>query len=207
MENFINHPFIRKRRFFPVKWRNAALPVVDLSPARSRPLSSLQVDKATRFEYPRFSMEVLQTFVDTPSLPALFLLSFLASTVLPIGSEWLLVVMIVQGFPRDQLVLTASLGNFLGACTTYLIGLWGSDFIIRTILRIDDRQLSRAGKIYEKYGVWSLLLSWLPVVGDPLCLLAGIFRVGFARFSLLVFVGKFLRYATLAFFVAQSTGE
>ena len=152
-------------------------------------------------------MEVLQTFVDTPSLPALFLLSFLASTILPIGSEWLLIVMIVQGFPRDQLVLTASLGNFLGACTTYLIGLWGSDFIIRTILRIDDRQLSRAGKIYEKYGVWSLLLSWLPVVGDPLCLLAGIFRVGFVRFSLLVFVGKFLRYATLAFFVAQSTGE
>ena len=115
--------------------------------------------------------------------------------------------MIVQGFPRDQLVLTASLGNFLGACTTYLIGIWGSDFIIRTILRIDDRQLSRAGKIYEKYGVWSLFFSWLPAVGDPLCLLAGIFRVGFVRFSLLVFVGKFLRYATLAFFVAQSTGE
>lgn len=152
-------------------------------------------------------MEILQTFADTPSLPALFLLSFLASTVLPIGSEWLLIVMIVQGFPRDQLVLTASLGNFLGACTTYLIGIWGSDFIIRTILRIDDRQLSRAGKMYEKYGAWSLFFSWLPVVGDPLCLLAGIFRVGFARFSLLVFVGKFLRYATLAFFVAQSTGE
>lgn len=170
-------------------------------------LYALPVDKAPRIEYPRFSMEILQTLTDSPSLPALFLLSFLASTILPIGSEWLLIVMIVQGFPRDQLILTASLGNFLGACTTYLIGIWGSDFIIRTILRTDDRQLSRAGKIYEKYGVWSLFFSWLPVVGDPLCLLAGIFRVGFVRFSLLVFVGKFLRYATLAFFVAQSTGE
>lgn len=152
-------------------------------------------------------MEYLQTFATSPSLPALFLLSFLASTVLPIGSEWLLIVMISQGFPLPQLVLTASLGNFLGACTTYLIGVWGSNVIICRVLRIDDRQIVRAGRLYGKYGMWSLLFTWLPVVGDPLCLLAGIFRAGFARFSLLVFLGKFARYATLAFFVAKTTGE
>lgn len=152
-------------------------------------------------------MELLQTLADSPSLPALFFLSFLASTILPIGSEWLLIVMVMQGFPLPRLVLTASLGNFLGACTTYLIGIWGSDFVIRKVLRIDDRQLDRAGKMYEKYGIWSLLFSWLPVVGDPLCLLAGIFRTGFARFSLLVFGGKFLRYAALAYLVAKSTGD
>lgn len=146
-------------------------------------------------------MEFLQTIADAPSLPALFLLSFLASTILPIGSEWLLVVMLVQGFSRDQLVLTASLGNFLGACTTYFIGMRGSEAIIRSVLRIDPGKLTRAGRMYEKYGTWSLLFSWLPVVGDPLCLLAGIFRVGFGRFSLLVFVGKVARYATLAFLV------
>lgn len=164
------------------------------------------MDKAPRIEYSRCSMEILQTLTDSPSLPALFLLSFLASTILPIGSEWLLIVMILQGFPRNQLVLTASIGNFLGACTTYLIGVWGSDFIVRTVLRVGEKNLTRAGKLYEKYGIWSLLFSWLPVVGDPLCLLAGTFRVSFARFSLLVFVGKFLRYATLAFWAVQITG-
>jgi membrane protein YqaA with SNARE-associated domain len=168
--------------------------------------STFTVDKAARIEYAHESMELLQNLADSPSLAALFFLSFLASTLLPIGSEWLLVLMIVQGFSRDQLVLTASLGNFLGACTTYLIGIHGSDFIIRKVLRVDAKNLSRAGRFYEKYGVWSLFFSWLPVVGDPLCLLAGIFRVRFDRFSLLVFGGKFLRYAALAALVAKGSG-
>jgi membrane protein YqaA with SNARE-associated domain len=60
--------------------------------------------------------------------------------------------------------------------------------------------------MYEKYGIWSLLVSWLPVIGDPLCLVAGIFRIGFIRFSVLVFVGKFSRYAILALLAEQATG-
>lgn len=152
-------------------------------------------------------MELLYAITDSPGLPALFLLSFLAATILPIGSEWLLIILILQGFSPTNVVITASVGNFLGACTTYLIGIWGSDFFIRTILRISDQQLARSKTVYEKYGVWSLLLSWLPVVGDPLCLLAGLFSVGFGRFSLLVFVGKFSRYATLAFLALPGTGK
>jgi len=152
-------------------------------------------------------MELLSAITDSPGLPALFLLSFLAATILPIGSEWLLVILVLQGISPTNVIITASIGNFLGACTTYLIGMWGSDFFIRTILRISDRQLARAKTVYEKYGVWSLLLSWVPVVGDPLCLLAGLFRVGFGRFSLLVFIGKFSRYATLAFLALPGTGK
>jgi membrane protein YqaA with SNARE-associated domain len=136
----------------------------------------------------------------------LFLLSFLAATVLPIGSEWLLIVMILKGYSPEYTVLTASFGNYLGACSTLLIGIWGSQFCIRKILRIDDAQLIKAKKLYKKYGIWSLLLSWLPIVGDPLCLLAGIFKVNFIRFSILVYVGKFLRYATLAFLASHSGG-
>lgn len=152
-------------------------------------------------------MEFLHAITDAPGLPTLFLLSFLAATILPIGSEWLLVILIIQGLSPTNVVITASIGNFLGACTTYLIGICGSDFFIRSVLRISDEQLDRSRKVYEKYGTWSLLLSWLPVVGDPLCLLAGLFRIGVGRFSLLVFVGKFSRYATLAFFTLQGTGE
>lgn len=151
-------------------------------------------------------MDSLYTFFSEPTLPTLFFLSFLAATVLPIGSEWLLIVMILQRVSPPEVVLTASLGNFLGACITYLIGIWGSEFFIRKILRIDDKQLARAGTFYRKYGTWSLLFSWLPVLGDPLCLIAGIFKTSFIRFAMLVFVGKFGRYATLAFLILKGIG-
>ncbi|MGB3210806.1 MAG: YqaA family protein [Desulforhopalus sp.] len=151
-------------------------------------------------------MDIFPSLFTAPSLPSLFLLSFLAATVLPIGSEWLLIVMVVQGFPLQDTVLIATFGNSLGAFTTCLLGVWGSDFFIRKIFRIGDTQLERAKKMYGKYGSWSLLLSWLPVVGDPLCLLAGVFRVNVIRFSVFVFVGKFFRYAILASLARHGTG-
>ena len=151
-------------------------------------------------------MEILPSLFTTPSLLLLFVLSFLAASVLPIGSEWLLIVMVLQGFSLHNIVITATLGNFLGACTTYLVGIWGSDFFIKNILRITDTQLVNTKKMYGKYGSWSLLLSWLPVIGDPLCLIAGLFRISFIRFSVLIFVGKFFRYAILALLVQHGTG-
>lgn len=152
-------------------------------------------------------MDILPTIVNSPSLPSLFTLSFLAATVLPLGSEWLLVVMVLEGFPVTGLVATATAGNFLGACTTYLIGIWGSTFLIHTVLRISTPQLTRAEQLYNKYGSWSLLLSWVPIIGDPLCLAAGILRTHALRFAILVFVGKFFRYATLAYLTLQGTGD
>lgn len=154
-------------------------------------------------------MDILSTpltIYTSPSLSLLFLLSFLAATVLPLGSEWLLVVMIAQGFPFSQVVATAATGNYLGGCTTYLIGIWGSKFSFERLLGITEAQLNRATRVYEKYGVWSLFFSWLPVIGDPLCLLAGIFRIRFLRFSIFVFFGKLSRYAILAFLTQQGTG-
>ncbi len=144
-------------------------------------------------------MEFLTPLTQTPSLPLLFVVSFLAATVLPLGSEWLLVLMIAQGFSITETVIAASVGNYAGSCTTFVIGLYGSTFIINKVLRIDSKQLDRAKRIYEKYGTWSLLMSWFPIIGDPICLVAGIFKVGWLRYSVLVFIGKFVRYATVAY--------
>ncbi|WP_457578054.1 YqaA family protein [Desulfomarina sp.] len=141
----------------------------------------------------------------SPGLPVLFAFSFLAATVLPLGSEWLLVLMLFQGWSPVSLVLTATLGNYLGGCTTFLIGIWGSDMVINKILRLHTADLNKAKLIYGKYGAWSLLFSWLPVIGDPLCLIAGIFKTGFLQFSILVFSGKFIRYATLAYLVSYNS--
>lgn len=151
-------------------------------------------------------MEILSQINSETSLVLLFSLSFLAATVIPIGSEWLLVLMLLNGNSPQQAVLIATFGNYLGACTTYGLGILGSDTIISKFLRIDAKQKQKAEEMYHRYGTWSLLLSWVPIVGDPICLVGGIFRIHFIRFSLLVFLGKFCRYATLALLVVNKTG-
>lgn len=139
--------------------------------------------------------------------PALFLFSFLAATIIPLGSEWLLTAMIIHGEPVVPVVATATTGNFLGACTTYLIGLYGGPFLIKKVLRVEEKSRQRAELFFARYGSWSLLLSWVPVIGDPLCLVAGIFRIPWISFSLLVITGKLARYATLAVVVRAALGS
>lgn len=134
---------------------------------------------------------------------SLFLLSFLASTLIPLGSEWLLVAMLLAKYDPAQVVAVATLGNYLGALTSYAIGLYGGEFLRVKVLRMDERATQRAERIYGKFGSYSLLLSWLPVVGDPLCLVGGVLRIGFLRFSVLVFAGKLARYAAVAWLTVQ----
>lgn len=143
----------------------------------------------------------MHDFLAAQGYAALFLLSFLASTLVPLGSEWLLVTMILKDYDPASSVAVATMGNYLGACTTYWIGIFGGTFLMRNILRIDARQQEKAEKLYARYGAFSLLLSWLPLVGDPLCLVGGLLKVNFARFSILVFTGKLARYAMVAWLV------
>lgn len=135
--------------------------------------------------------------------PALFLLSFLASTLIPLGSEWLLIALLLKGFAPLPVVAVATAGNALGACTSYFLGLCGSRFIEEKVLRMGAQDRQRAELVFARYGSWSLLFSWLPVVGDPLCLVAGVLRVGFPRFALLVVAGKAGRYAVVAWATLQ----
>jgi membrane protein YqaA with SNARE-associated domain len=145
----------------------------------------------------------MEAFLAEHGLPALFLLSFLAATLIPLGSEWLLAVLLLKGSDPFSAVAIATVGNTLGALTTYAIGLWGGPFLTRRMLRIDQKASQRAERFYERFGSWSLLLSWLPVVGDPLCLAGGVLRVGIRRFLLLVALGKLARYAVVAGMVLE----
>lgn len=136
---------------------------------------------------------------------ALFILGFLAATLVPVGSEWLLVALLLKGYDPLPAVAAATAGNTLGACTTYWIGLWGAPLLIGRLLRISPAQQEKAERLYARYGSWSLLLSWLPVAGDPLCLAGGILRIPFARFFILVLSGKLARYALVCFATLQVT--
>ncbi len=135
-------------------------------------------------------------------LPALFFISLLAATLLPLGSEWLLVALILQGLPPAQLVAVATLGNVSGAVITYGIGIWGSEFFMTKLLRVNKQQTAKAIALYQRYGAVSLLFAWLPIIGDPLCLAAGILRLQPLLFLIPVFLGKLGRYA----FIAMLTG-
>ncbi|PLX46588.1 MAG: hypothetical protein C0609_00220 [Deltaproteobacteria bacterium] len=131
-------------------------------------------------------------------LPALFIVSFVAATLAPVGSEWLLAVIILRGGDPVPAVLVASSGNFLGALTTYGIGRWGGEVLERKGVIEDNVRYDRAESAFLRYGAWTLLLSWLPLVGDALCLVAGLFRVGIWRFTILTLTGKAARYAAVA---------
>ena len=142
-------------------------------------------------------LEPLLAALASPGYPALFGLSFLAATLLPVGSEWLVAAMLLD--QRDPVAVTAvaAAGNTLGACTTWLVGIAGGPFLVRRVLRIGPSAEERAVGLYRRYGVWTLFFSWLPLVGDPLCLAAGVLRIGFGRFVLFVFTGKLARYAAV----------
>jgi membrane protein YqaA with SNARE-associated domain len=140
----------------------------------------------------------MEQFLVSHGYVALFVLSFFAATIIPVGSEWLLVAMLLNHSDPFAAIAVATIGNTLGAGTTWAIGIYGGPFLIRRVLHIDATAEARAVRFYQRYGAWSLLLSWLPVIGDPLCLVGGILRVGLGRFSLLVFIGKLARYAAVA---------
>ncbi len=147
----------------------------------------------------------METLLLQNGYPALFLLSFLAATVIPLGSEWLFLALLLKGADPVLAITVATAGNTLGACTTYWIGLRGCSFLVGKVLRPGDRELARAYRFYDRYGSWSLLFSWLPVVGDPLCLVGGLLRVRPMKFLVLVLAGKLARYTVLGLAALQMT--
>ena len=140
----------------------------------------------------------MHDFLAAYGYPALFLLSFLAATLIPLGSEWLVVTMLLDRHHPGLTVAVATAGNYLGAVTSYLIGISGSAFLTHRLLRLDQATTDRAERLFGRYGSWSLLFTWVPLVGDPLCLVGGVLKVPFLRFSLLVAAGKAGRYAAVA---------
>ncbi len=149
-------------------------------------------------------LATLFPWMEQTTYGALFLVSLLASTLLPLGSEWLLVVLLLKGHDPLACVLTATGGNTLGACTTWLVGRYGGDWLLMRLFRISEQQRQRAEQWYRRYGSASLLFSWLPVVGDPLCLVGGLLKIRFSLFLVLAGVGKLARYAVVAWLALQA---
>ncbi|RLV61441.1 DedA family protein [Parashewanella curva] len=129
----------------------------------------------------------------------LFSAAFLAATILPLGSEVILVSLLISGLSPTALVVVASIGNVLGSYTNYLIGAYLSQSKAQRWLKISDKELEQAQQRFKKYGTLSLCFAWLPVIGDPLTLIAGVLRVKLLHFFTLVTIGKAGRYCVLAY--------
>lgn len=137
----------------------------------------------------------------------LFAVAFLAATIFPAQSEAVLTGLLLGGdYAPWLLVLVASLGNVLGATVNWGLGRGIECFRERKWFPVQGVALERAKGWYLRYGRWSLLLSWVPFVGDPLTVAAGIMRERLAIFLLLVAIAKTGRYLVLAFAVAKFAG-
>ena len=134
----------------------------------------------------------------------LFLLSFLAATVLPFSSEVALAALVRTEQQFAAPVMVATLGNYLGACTTYWLGRRAAIALARQVVSPapPERSSMRFSRtLLRRYGQPALLLSWVPLIGDGLVALAGAIKVPFGAFSFWVVLGKGLRYLAVAWAV------
>ncbi|MFV1921530.1 MAG: YqaA family protein [Methylotenera sp.] len=135
----------------------------------------------------------------------LFIASFLAATILPLSSELVLSALLVSGLSPTTLVLVATIGNVLGSLLNYILGYWASLSIVKKWLKYSETELLRAEQRFKKYGVFSLLFAWLPIIGDPITVVAGVLRIHLAWFLILVTTGKLMRYVVISYFILQTT--
>lgn len=135
----------------------------------------------------------------------LFWNAFIAATLLPALSEITLASLVAAGTGIPlALFVTATTGNVAGSILNWWLGHRLADFKDRKWFLFSEKQISGASEHFNRYGKWALLFAWLPIVGDPLTLVAGIFKVRFLPFLLLVTAGKALRYGVIIIAVSKT---
>ena len=133
---------------------------------------------------------------------SLFFISFLAATVLPFSSELTLAGLIsTSNYDNLLLLVVASFGNVLGSVFNWGLGFYARNLTIKKWFPFKETQIERSSKWFSKFGKWSLLFAWVPIVGDPLTFVAGLLRVRFLDFIILVAIGKVSRYLIVFYLI------
>ena len=130
----------------------------------------------------------------------LFTVAFLSATLLPMGSEALLVYNISQNYSLLLLWSVATAGNTLGSVVNYWLGLKGEMYLEEKGY-LSAKKMEKARSFFDKYGGWTLLLSWVPIIGDPLTFIAGVLKYRFWCFVVIVAVAKATRYGVVVLMV------
>ena len=133
---------------------------------------------------------------------SLFAISFLAATILPFSSELTLAGLIATSdYDNLLLLIAASFGNVLGSVVNWALGSYSRNLTTKKWFPFKETQIERSSKWFRKFGKWSLLFAWVPVLGDLLTLVAGILRVKFIDFIILVAIGKVSRYLIVSYLI------
>ena len=133
---------------------------------------------------------------------SLFVISFLAATILPFSSELTLAGLIVtSNYDNLLLLIVASFGNVLGSVVNWALGFYSRNLSSKKWFPFKETQIEKSSKWFRKFGKWSLLFAWVPVLGDPLTLIAGLLRVKFLDFIVLVAIGKLSRYLVIFYLI------
>ena len=134
---------------------------------------------------------------------SLFAISFLAATILPFSSELTLAGLIAtSNYDNLLLLIVASLGNVLGSAVNWILGFYSRNLSTKRWFLFKDKQIEKSSKWFNRFGRWSLLFAWVPIIGDPLTLAAGLFRVKFIEFLILVTIGKVSRYLVIFYLLS-----
>ena len=133
---------------------------------------------------------------------SLFFISFLAATILPFSSELTLAGLIsTSNYDNLLLLVFASFGNVLGSVFNWGLGFYARNLTIKKWFPFKETQIERSSKWFSKFGKWSLIFAWVPIVGDPLTFVAGLLRVRFFDFIILVAIGKVSRYLIIFYLI------
>lgn len=126
---------------------------------------------------------------------SLFFTAFISATLFPLSSEAILATLLYHGYSPLLLWLMATSGNTLGSCVNWYLGRQFLRWQSKKWFPFSGAQIDKAQVSFQRYGTLSLLFAWLPIVGDPLTFFAGMMRIHFLKFVILVALGKALRYA------------
>ena len=133
---------------------------------------------------------------------SLFAISFLAATILPFSSELTLAGLIAtSNYDSLLLLIAVSIGNILGSVINWILGFYSRNLTTKKWFPFKDKQIENSSKWFNKLGKWSLLFAWIPIIGDPLTLVAGLLRVRFLDFIILVAIGKVSRYLVVFYYL------
>ena len=134
---------------------------------------------------------------------SLFISSFLAATIIPFASEVYFAGVLYMGYDPLTTVLVATAGNWLGGLTNYFIGMLANIERIKKWTGVKQEKINKLETTIHQYGYWSALLSWVPVIGDPLMVVLGIFKSNWKMVFMLSLIGKFLRYLVLGWVLVK----
>ncbi len=126
-----------------------------------------------------------------------FIVSFVAATIFPISPEAIIVVLYSQGYSAPLMIAVATIGGYLGSLTYYYLAIGGRNLILTRFVTVSPERMEKTEAWFERWGTIILFFSWVPIIGEPLIIVAGALRVRLSVFTFWVIFGRIVRFTVL----------